>query len=202
MSTAAPPSPAHIPAAEALQRLLDGNRRYVSARLENAGELALQRAACAAEQNPIAVVLGCSDSRVPPSMIFDQGPGGLFTTRVAGNVADDAVLASIEYAVVQLQVPLVVVLGHTRCGAVGACLAGVPVEGHLGVLMSAICPAVEQARRMEGDLLDNAIRANVAATVARVRSSGPLLAPRVAGGDLVVVGALYDLDTGAVEVLA
>lgn len=201
MSTTAPVPPVHVSADAALQRLLDGNRRYVAARLENAEELALQRAACAAEQNPVAVILGCSDSRVPPSMIFDQGPGALFTTRVAGNVADDAVIASVEYAVVQLQVPLVVVLGHTRCGAVGACLAGLPVEGHLGVLMRAICPAVEQARRMDGDLLDNATRANVAATVARLRSSGPLLAPRVAGGDLVVVGAIYDLDTGSVELL-
>jgi carbonic anhydrase len=197
-----PETPPALPtAAEALERLREGNRRYTTARLEHSADIAQQRAECAAEQHPFAVVLGCSDSRVPPSLVFDQGPGALFTTRVAGNIASGPVLASIEYAVVQLGVPLVVVLGHTRCGAIGACLAGGTGEGHLGLLMEAICPAVERVRDLPGDVLHNATRANVEAVVESIRSSGPVLAPRAADGSLAVVGAMYDLDSGEVEFL-
>jgi carbonic anhydrase len=199
-------NPAHgrvdPPLHPSLARLMEGNRRYVAARLEHGDAIAQQRAACAQEQHPIAVVLGCSDSRVPPSLVFDQGPGALFVTRVAGNIATGSVLASIEYAVVHLAVPLVVILGHTRCGAVGACVRGdVAAEGSMGLLMDAICPAVERARGEPGDLLDNATRANVAAAVEQVRTSEPLLASRVASGAVHVVGGIYDLDTGVVELL-
>jgi carbonic anhydrase len=189
-------------AGAALARLMEGNRRYVAARLEHGDELAQQRAACAEEQNPVAVVLGCADSRVPPSLVFDQGPGDLFVTRVAGNIATGAILASIEFAVTHLAVPLVVVLGHTRCGAVGACVRGdVVPAGSMGLLMDAICPAVDRARTQPGDLLENATRANVAAAVEDLRTSEPLLAARVAAGELEVVGGIYDLDTGVVELL-
>jgi carbonic anhydrase len=205
MTTSAGPSARAVsgaPASAALARLSEGNRRYVAARLEHGVEIGRQRAECAAEQHPFAVVLGCSDARVPPSLVFDQGPGALFTTRVAGNVASGPVLASIEYAVVQLGAPLVLVLGHTRCGAVGACISGGGAgDGHLRVLMDAICPAVAQARSLPGDLLDNATRANVAAVVDSIRSSEPVLAARVASGEVAVVGAIYDLDTGVVEIL-
>jgi carbonic anhydrase len=189
-------------AQEALDLLLEGNRRYMAARLEHGEELDRQRAACAAEQNPMAAILGCSDSRVPPALVFDQGPGALFTVRVAGNIATDSVVGSIEYAVANLQVPLVMVLGHTRCGAVGACLSGgMAAEGRIAVLMQSICPAVEQARALPGDLLQNATRANVAAAVAQLKASEPILAPLVASGAVVVVGAMYDLDSGEVELL-
>jgi carbonic anhydrase len=167
----------------ALARLMAGNQRYVAARPEHGNELVQQRAACAAEQNPVAAVLGCSDARVPPALVFDQGPGALFTTRVAGNVATGAVLASIEYAVAYLHVPLVLVLGHTRCGAVGACLGATsPAEGHIGLLMDHICPAVERARELPGDLLRNATRMNVVAVAEAIRTSEPLIAARVASG--------------------
>ena len=189
-------------AAASLALLKEGNGRYVAARLVHGDELARQREACAGEQQPFAVVLGCSDSRVPPSLVFDQGPGALFTTRVAGNVAAGPVLASIEYAVTQLHVPLVLVMGHTRCGAVGACISGAGTgAGHLGSLMESICPAVESARQLPGDLLDNATRANVRAVVDSIRRSEPLLAPLVAAGTVEVVGAMYDLDSGVVEFL-
>jgi carbonic anhydrase len=196
---AAPPQPGA--AADVLEQLLAGNRRYVEGRPEHGHALAEQRAACAAEQHPSAVVLGCSDARVPPALVFDQGPGALFTTRVAGNVATDSVLASIEYAVLHLHVPLIVVLGHTRCGAVGACLSGGSDEGHLGVLMASICPVVEQVREKPGDLLENATRAHVAAVVAQIETSEPVLAAQVARGAVRVAGALYDVDTGVVTLL-
>jgi carbonic anhydrase len=189
------------PGVEALERLAEGNRRYVAARLEHGEDLARQREECAAEQHPVAVVLGCSDSRVPPSLVFDQGPGALFTTRVAGNVASGPVLASIEYAVLHLGVSLVVVLGHTRCGAIGACIGGGTDEGHLGTLMDSICPVVERARELPGDLLTNATRENVLAVADSIRRSEPVMGPRVEAGAVAVVAAMYDLDSGVVTFL-
>lgn len=185
----------------ALRRLMEGNARYQSGALEYREHVADQRSDTAEEQHPYAVILGCSDSRVPPQLIFDQGPGDLFTTRVAGHVATDAVTATIEYAVERLGVPLIVVLGHDRCGAVTACLHGgvTPDEGRLADLIRAIEPAVERARSVEGDPLDNAIRFHVENMVQQLRESEPILGARVRSGELEIVGALYDLKTGAVR---
>jgi carbonic anhydrase len=194
---------AGIDAATALRRLMEGNARYLGGRLEHGEQLAEQRSACAQEQHPFAAILGCSDARVPPQLVFDQGPGALFTIRVAGNVATDAVTGSIEYAVEKLGVPVVLVLGHSRCGAVSACLHG-GVEstgGHLGVVLQAILPAVVRARQAEGEPLDNAIRFNVQHVVEQLQMLEPVLAPRVRRGELEIVGGLYDVDTGAVELL-
>jgi carbonic anhydrase len=190
-------------AEEALKRLLEGNARYVRGVVRHCEGVAEQRTACAGEQQPLAVILGCSDSRVPPQLVFDQGPGDLFTTRVAGNVATDTVIGSIEYAVEYLSVPLVLVLGHSGCGAVSACLPeGAPaIEGSLGVLLREIAPAVERATGAGGDPLENAIRFNVEHAVERLRASEPVLAPRVRAGELEVVGGLYDLATGEVRLL-
>jgi carbonic anhydrase len=184
----------------ALRRLLEGNARYQSGVLRHGEHLAEQRSDTAEEQRPYAVILGCSDSRVPPQLIFDQGPGDLFTTRVAGHVATDAVTATIEYAVERLGVPLIVVLGHDRCGAVTACLhGGVEPGGRLGHLLREIEPAVERARGVDGDPLENTIRFHVENVVQQLRESEPVLADRVRSGDLEIVGALYDLETGAVR---
>jgi carbonic anhydrase len=191
-------------AAIALQRLMEGNARYRRGEAGNAANLAERRSACAEAQHPVAAVLGCSDSRVPPQLVFDQAPGDLFTTRVAGHVASGAVTASIEFAVQELGVPLVLVLGHSRCGAVAACLLDevASAEGKLGDLLEAIAPAVDRARRTPGDLLERAIRFNVEHVVEQLRSSEPILAPRVRSGRLRIVGGLYDLETGAVQLIS
>jgi carbonic anhydrase len=202
----APPAEVNprIDAATALQRLIEGNARFLRGQLQHGEQLAEQRSACAEEQHPFAVILGCSDSRVPPQLVFDQGPGALFTIRVAGNVATDAVLGSIEYAVEKLAVPVVLVLGHSRCGAVSACLydGADSAGGHLGVVLHAIVPAVERARQAKGEPLDNAIQFNVQNVVAQLRKSEPILAPRVRRGELEIAGGLYDIETGNVELIS
>lgn len=185
-----------------LQQLLAGNARYVDGTLQHGEQLAAQRAACAGAQHPSAILLGCSDARVPPQLIFDQGPGEIFTVRLAGNIASEGAVASMEYAVLQHNVPLIIVLGHTGCGAVTACLHDTgPAAGHLARILEPIRPAVDEARGLSGDPLDQAIRINVRNSVAALEQSQPILAPRVAGGQLKVVGALYDLETGRVEML-
>jgi carbonic anhydrase len=191
-----------VSADDALQTLLAGNHAFVTAGATCPRQTTARRSEVAAEQHPIAVVIGCADSRVPPEAIFGQGIGDLFVIRVAGNVIDDAVLGSVEYAVEHLGASLVVVLGHSKCGAVKAALAAVAPPPHLDALVGRIRPAIEHARQQKGgDALDNAVRANVAASVHDVLTSRPVLAPLVAKGLVKVVGARYDLDTGAVEVL-
>ncbi|HMA34798.1 MAG TPA: carbonic anhydrase [Chloroflexia bacterium] len=192
---------------QALQRLLAGNHRYSSPNYVRPAETAERRLAVAAGQQPFACILGCSDSRVPLELVFDQGLGDLFVIRVAGNVAnDDAVLGSIEFAVQELGIPLVLVLGHERCGAVQATLAavlqGTPVAGHIGSLVADITPAVLQSRHQRGDHLDNAVRANVALVVGQLKAAAPILAPRVQADQLQIVGARYDLESGRVAIIA
>ncbi len=157
--------------------------------------------ALAAGQHPFAVILGCADSRVPPEIIFDQGLGDLFVIRVAGNILDDAILGSIEYAVEELGTSLVLVLGHERCGAVAATVKHAEVPGHISTLLSAIQPAVDRAKNESGDLLDNAVRANIRLVVEQLKSSMPV-AEFVQDDRLNVVGAQYNLDHGAVEIIA
>ena len=147
--------------------------------------------------------MGCSDSRVPPEPLFGRGLGELFIVRVAGNTVDRTALGSIEYAVAELKVPLVVVLGHERCGAVAAAVEvvrhDVALPGAIADMVSPILPAVLKAQRQEGDLLDNAVRENVRRVVQSLQQSGPLLLDPLAAGRLKIVGARYDLDDGAIE---
>ncbi len=138
---------------------------------------------------------------MPPEIIFDCGLGDLFVVRVAGNVLDDVVLGSVEFAVVSLGVELVLVLGHSRCGAVIATVEGGEPPGHIRSLVERIRPALAQARAAGGDLVDMTISANVAMSVAGLRASQPILAPLVANGRVQIVGACYDLDTGFVHLL-
>ncbi|MGZ3439506.1 MAG: carbonic anhydrase [Polyangia bacterium] len=194
------PAPPRSPD-QALRALVAGNQAFVAAGASCARQSPARRGEVAAAQHPIAVVIGCADSRVPPEAIFGQGIGDLFVIRVAGNVVDDAVLGSIEYAVEHLGVPLVVVLGHERCGAVQAALSEEPAHGHVDAIVRRIRAAIQHARKGPGDALDNAVRANVSASVHDVQSSTPVLAPLVDKGRVKVVGARYDLDTGAVELL-
>ncbi len=149
------------------------------------------------------MILGCSDSRTPPELIFDQGLGDVFVVRTAGEVVDNASLASIEYAVEHLGVPLVVVLGHDSCGAVTAALQDGEAEGHLGTLMDFIRPAVEQAREAgeESDLLNQSIENNVYNIVEALQNSQPILSEKVEKEELMILGARYHLDSGLVEIL-
>jgi carbonic anhydrase len=135
---------------------------------------------------------------VPPEIVFDKGLGDLFTIRVAGNIAGDAEIASIEYAVEHLHTPLVVVMGHQSCGAVAAAIEGGEAPGHLPTLVEAIRPAVEKAKALPGDLEANAVRLNVEMVVEQLRASHPVLEEHVAEGKLRIVGAIYSLDTGNV----
>jgi len=193
-----------VPAKAALSLLRAGNERFVS------GPGQLDAGAGSAEQSPIAVVLGCSDSRVPVETVFDLGVGNLFVVRVAGNIAGPTQIGSIEFAVQQFGTPLVVVLGHTRCGAVAAAmddLLGSTGErsANLQAVVDAIRPSVEASMGDPDDhpdrRLEKAVRENVRATVDGVLRGSELLRQRAGRGGLVVVGAEYSLETGVVEFL-
>ena len=187
----------------ALQKLMEGNLRYAEGNASHPHQSLERRAELISGQQPFAVILGCSDSRIPPELIFDQGLGDVFVIRTAGEVVDNASLASIEYAVDHLGVPLVMVLGHDSCGAVTAAVQGGEAEGHLGSLMDFIRPAVEQAREAgEGsDLLNGSIDNNVFNIVEALKSSQPVLSEKVEAGELMILGARYRLDSGLVEIL-
>ena len=190
-----------VSADEALKRLVDGNKRYILGKLMHPNQTRVRRGEVEGGQHPFAIVLGCSDSRVPPEVIFDQGLGDLFVVRVAGNIADDAVLGSIEYAAEHLHVPLIMVLGHGSCGAVAATIKGGELAGHLPGIVDAIRPAVEKAKGQQGDAVSNAAKANIQIVVDQLRSCKPVLAPLVRSGDLKVAAAFYDIGSGQVELL-
>jgi carbonic anhydrase len=193
--------PDNLSADQALQRLMEGNKRFAAGSQIRPRQTPARRIEVAEAYKPLAAVFGCADARVPPEMIFDQGLGDLFVVRNAGHLVDDNVLASIEYAVEYLHVPLVVVLGHKNCGAVTEALKGVEATGHITNLLKAIQPAVEKVKRQPSTMLDNAIRANIIMAVARLRTSQPLLGKLYLDGKLKVVGAYYDLNLGEVSLL-
>lgn len=189
---------------DSLQRLLDGNRRFAQGTAEHPRQDAQARRALVAGQSPFAVLLGCSDSRISPEILFDQGLGDLFVIRVAGNVVDDVVLGSIEYAVAHLEVPLVVVLAHSSCGAVTATMAGGEPEGHLGALTGKIGPAIGAhagCGDVDAERVNEAARANAQAVAEELRHSRPILSPRITNGTTKVVAAFYDRASGEVHVL-
>jgi carbonic anhydrase len=186
---------------EALKKLIDGNKRFSSAKASHPNQSIQRRAEVTKGQKPFAVIVGCSDSRIPPEIIFDQGIGDLFVIRVAGNVVDEIALGSIEYAVEHLGARLIVVLGHSKCGAVTATVQGGEAHGHIGAIVKAILPAVDKVRDRTGDLTDNSIRANVQLVVQTIEASTPLLAPLAEGGSIRVTGAYYDIESGKVEIL-
>jgi carbonic anhydrase len=198
--------PEKLNADAALARLLDGNQRYMASGLVHPDQMPARRQALTSQQAPFAIVLTCADSRVPPEVVFDQGLGDLFVVRVAGNILSDTLLGSIEYAADHLKAPLVLVLGHARCGALEAAVAAVQsgseAPGHIASLVAALRPAVEAAQRQSGDVLDNAVRANVKLVAAQLRERSPILEEKMGKEGLKVVGAYCNLDTGAVEVLS
>jgi carbonic anhydrase len=181
-----------------LQQLIDGNRRFVEGRLTSFSEdLDMLKAKTAEKQEPFAAVLSCADSRVPVELIFDQSIGHLFVTRVAGNIATSAVIASLEYGVAVLGTRALMVLGHGNCGAVKASIEAKAVPGQISALYPYIRPAVDQA----GSDLDGAIKANARIQAALLRQSSPVLAEQIKQNQLKVVAAYYDLASGNVSLL-
>lgn len=197
--------PARAADSPALAQLLAGNARYVAGHPGHPHQDSARRAELAGGQKPFAVILGCSDSRTAPEILFDQGLGDLFVIRLAGNVVDDDALASIEFAVSKLGARCILVLGHEKCGAVSAAVeaakTGAPAPGHLGGIISSIRPAVDASKGQPGDAVDNAVRENVREVAAKLSASDPVLAPLVKSGELQIAGARYDLDDGKVELL-
>jgi carbonic anhydrase len=199
--------PGMTPAA-ALSRLLAGNARYVSGRSIHPDVDVARRQSLVGGQHPFATILACADSRVAPEILFDQGLGDLFTVRVAGNVIDDAVQGSIEYAVVHLACPLVMVLGHQSCGAVTATMSAVDGKGSaedaetkIGALAALIAPAVRAVPKGAPDRLDAAIVLNAQRQASQLLAMSAPVRERVRAGKLKVVSARYGLTDGKVTAL-
>ncbi|NOK57746.1 MAG: hypothetical protein GFH27_549287n50 [Chloroflexi bacterium AL-W] len=189
---------------QALTMLLEGNERYATMHTTHPDQTLERRSEVVGGQHPFAIIFGCVDSRVPPEIVFDQGLGNLLVIRTAGHVIGDVALGSIEFGVEELGIPLVVVLGHEQCGAVAAAITAVEhhVAAHdkIQTLVDHIRPAVEQAQGQTGDLLHNAVWANIELAVNELREI-PLLQEFIEKGKLTVVGACYELDTGKVILL-
>src|SRR5438046_3349363 len=188
--------------AEAIAKLKEGNRRYTTGNPQHPVHTPGRRTELAKSQHPFAIILSCSDSRVPSEIVFDQGIGDLFIVRVAGNVINDEGLGSIEYTVDHLGTRLILVLGHQRCGAVDAARETIAAKGkapgHIQSLVTAIKPAVEATAK---DDLETTIKSNVKNVVQALRSSTPILKAEVDSGKIQVIGGYYSLDTGAVTFL-
>jgi carbonic anhydrase len=204
--TKKPPKPENaIPPETALKRLEQGNQRYVEG-IARRHDFRHEREALVSGQNPYAAILSCADSRIAPEYAFDTGRGDVFVCRVAGNFANDESVASLEYAVAVLAVPLIMVLGHDSCGAVDATIKSLKdnttLPGHMPSLVTAIAPSVKTASQQAGDPLANAIRQNVIDNTAKLKSATPILSAAVEGGKLKVVGAIYRLREGKVEMVA
>ena len=203
--TKAPPKPQNVISPDAsLKRLMEGNARYTDG-VSRRHDFKHEREALAGGQNPYAAILGCADSRIAPEYAFDSGRGDLFVCRVAGNFANDESVASLEYAVGVLNVPLILVLGHDACGAVEATIKSLKenkeLPGHLPTLVEGIAPAVKTAAQQAGNQLDNTIRQNVIDTVAHLKGATPILSTAVDQAKLKVVGGIYRLKDGRVDLV-
>lgn len=189
----------------ALARLIEGNARYTAGKLSER-DYSVGRVARTQGQAPFAAILGCADSRVAPELAFDQAPGELFVVRVAGNFVTPDGLGSLEYGAAVLGTKVIVVLGHTSCGAVNATVdalqKGNTLPGHIASLVRALKPGIEPVLKTPGpDLQQRAMIANVQANVRRLQTEKPILGDMVAAGKLKVVGAYYDLPTGKVMIV-
>ncbi len=194
---------------EALQALVEGNKRFVNAKKKGPGRSSKRRKKVAAGQNPFVSILACADSRVAPEIIFDQGLGDLFVVSVAGNIVNPTnygIQGSLEFGVLALGTPLIMVLGHSECGAVAGAIEalqnGTQFPGSINNIVQTIKPAVEKAKEEKGDLLHNSIIANVQLGVNKLDNSDPVISDLVKKGKVKVVGANYDLKTGEVKLIS
>jgi carbonic anhydrase len=206
--SAEPQGAAPVNADEALRHLVAGNHRFMIGQPLAPRRSPEEFRSLAQGQFPEAVIVSCADSRVAPEILFDVGVGDIFVIRVAGNVIDGAgaaVKGSIEYAVAELNVPLILILGHSGCGAVKAAIQHInyadSLPGAINGLVELIKPAVARSKGLPGDLLENAIRRNVETGVGKLQNLEPILAPRVKDGRLKVAGGVYDLLTGSVTLI-
>ncbi|OYD95833.1 carbonic anhydrase [Nostoc sp. 'Peltigera membranacea cyanobiont' 210A] len=184
----------------ALQKLIEGNQRFVNHHPQYPDQSELRLHEVAQAQHPFATILSCADSRVPAEIVFDQGIGDIFDVRIAGNIATHEAIGSIEYAVVLLGSPLLMVMGHERCGAVTAAVQKESLPGDISTFVKAIKPALKRVKDQPGDAVENAVVANVQYQIERLQRS-KLLTKQVESGKLKIVGGRYDLDTGRVTII-
>jgi|SRR5579872_736032 len=204
IAAAGPPVTTLSPS-QALARLVAGNKRFATGASTDLNHLT-RTDALASGQAPWAVILSCSDSRVPPEIIFDQGLGDLFVVRIAGNYAESGGIGSMEYAIAHFHSPVLLVMGHSSCGAVHATVDNLkagspPVPGNIQDIVTAIKPAAQAVLREPGDIYANTIAENVRENVARLKSMGPVIGPAVKAGTLEILGGVYTLKTGVVALV-
>ncbi len=192
---------AQVSADSAITKLKEGNERFIKGKNLHPNQDFERIKEVANGQKPFAIIVGCSDSRVPNEIIFDQGIGDLFIVRTAGQVSSYASWGSIEFGNAVLGAKLIIVLGHTSCGAVAAACKIPDVPGHIVTLINAIKPAAEMAKNIPGDLIENAVKINVAIEVKQLQSLEPVLTKAIKNGSVKIVGAVYNLSTGQVEFL-
>ena len=191
---------------QALQKLKEGNERFIALKGNDPNLSSERRVSVAAGQHPFAGIIGCIDSRVPPELVFDRGLGDLFVGRVGAAIADDSQIGGMEFGVLEFSIPLLMVLGHERCGAVKATIEALEKKdtnapGQIGAVVGPIIPAVKAAEEAHAvDLLDQSVRESIKISVAALQKS-PVLSGLISSGKLKVVGARYDLDTGRVDIL-
>jgi len=196
-----------LTADQALEKLKAGNARYVANPQLCVADLTNNRSTVAKGQAPWASFVSCADSRVPPELLFGGvGLGELFVSRNAGNMVDTATMGTLEYGAEHLGVPLIVVLGHERCGAVAAAVevfkTGAKLPGSIGPMVKPIVPAVKAISKKEGDMVDNAVRENARMTAEKIKTQSPIITHLIKAGKVKVVAARYDLDDGKVEFFA
>lgn len=186
---------------EALQALLAGNQRFINGKRKSPNQTIARIKEVAKGQNPFAAILGCADSRVPSEIVFDQGFGDLFICRVAGNVATPLEIGSLEFGSLVLGAKVIMVMGHTRCGAVEATIKGAQVPGQIASLLDAIQPALKTLDNQTEDQLEAATKANILFQAERLKAS-PVISQLIKEGKLIVAGGYYDLDTGEVSLVS
>ena len=184
-----------------IKKLLEGNQRYITGGALHPNQSFEHCLELAEGQKPIAAILTCADSRVSPEIIFDQGLGDLFVLRVAGNVINDLFVGSLEYAVEHLNVSLLMVLGHSECGAVDATVKGGQPPGHINSLVQAIKPALDRLKKQSPDWVNIVAKENVKIGVERLRISDPILTARYEEGNIDIVGAFYNIKSGKVSLI-
>jgi carbonic anhydrase len=202
----APPKPANVLSPDgAFDRLMAGNGRYVAG-VSKRHDFKTERDTLTMGQNPYAAILSCADSRIAPEYAFDSARGDLFVCRVAGNFANDDVIASFEYGIAVLNCPLLMVLGHADCGAIDATIKSIrdnsTLPGHLPSLVTALRPAVNATAGQPGNALDNAIKQNVILNVAKLKAATPIIDKAIADKKVRIVGAVYNLSNGRVEIVS